>query len=89
MALIITRLAEIQLEENIIDTTNLDEQMYDFQIVQAHNFSYFVDQAYSRGIITGIDAKGTFDGEALGTRAQAATMIVRLINQDYRKVPVL
>ena len=41
-----------------------------------------IAQAYAKGIILGID--GSFYGTREATRAEAATMIVRLIDKEYR-----
>ena len=47
----------------------------------------FVSQAYMKGFIGGVDSKGTFAGDKNGTRAQAATMLVRLLEENLRSVP--
>lgn len=41
--------------------------------------------AYTKGLITGIDAAGTFDPKGTLSRDQAATVIYRLIAPENRK----
>lgn len=46
----------------------------------------YVLTAYTKGIITGYQ-DGTFKSEKTATRAEASTMIIRMLEKDKRKVP--
>lgn len=41
-------------------------------------------QLYEAGILTGVDSKGTFSADAALTRAEAATMVARTMNESLR-----
>lgn len=43
-----------------------------------------VYRLYDAGILTGVDAYGTFDGEGTLTRAQAAVMVARVLDESLR-----
>ncbi len=47
-------------------------------------FKYYVRDCYSYGLLCGVDDDGTFDPKATLTRAEAATVICRLIDKDMR-----
>ncbi len=50
------------------------------------NYADFILKAYSKGIITGYE-DGTFKGSNNATRAEAATIIVRMADETKRVVP--
>ena len=62
--------------ENIPDMNSVDVE-----------YRQVVDKAYSMGILCGVDDEGTFSPKTTLTRAQAATVCVRLLDKDSR-VPV-
>ncbi|MBP7221707.1 MAG: S-layer homology domain-containing protein [Sedimentibacter sp.] len=80
----------VRVDENIL----FNEQVYSSSVgnlIADYNkipneYVYFVEQAYLKGLIAGIDNKGTFAGSKTGTRAEASTMIVRLIDETYRVI---
>lgn len=47
-------------------------------------FSEYVRLAYSKGMIAGVDSKGTFNPLGTLTRGQAATVLYRLVDPDAR-----
>ena len=47
-------------------------------------YQNYVQKAYTKGILTGVDTKGTFDPDGTLTRAQAATVLYRVINSSAR-----
>ncbi len=61
----------------------LSERIADYGDVEASLFAEDIFKAYSEGIITGMD-DGTFSASANSTRAQAATVIRRVIEPEAR-----
>lgn len=88
MIRILTRLSENILGEAPVDTEGVETRMSDYdQVAAKETDSYYVLQAYAKGMVTGVDASGTFAGDAGGTRAQAARMVLSLIDVSARIVP--
>lgn len=86
MAYIIVRIAENILGELEINTDDVEKIMSDYQDVRANfKYRYYVEQAFMKGLITGKTKDGLFDGLANGTRAEAATMIVRMLDKSMRE----
>ena len=86
MAVIMEKVAEVIYKETTItDSTtlsNIQASVEDYSRVSDYCKDYIV-QAIGRGLITGyID--GTFGPEKTATRAEATTMLARLINNSYR-----
>ncbi len=52
------------------------------------NYTDEVIIAYSNGLIAGTDDKGTFKPEETLNRAQAATVLIRLVDKSSRKAPL-
>ena len=83
MARIFVRVDEDILFNEQINASNMGNLIFDYNKVP-NEYVYFVEQAYLKGLIAGIDNKGTFAGSKTGTRAEASTMIIRLIDETYR-----
>lgn len=86
MAMILVRVNENIQKESMAGTSGVSTVMADNNKIPEY-YKSFVEQAYMKGFITGVDTKGTFAGDKLGTRAQAATMVVRLLDKNIRSVP--
>lgn len=50
-------------------------------------YSSSVVVAYSNGLVGGVDAKGTYNPTGIMTRAEAATVLMRLVNPELRLEP--
>ncbi|MFA7461879.1 MAG: S-layer homology domain-containing protein, partial [Anaerovoracaceae bacterium] len=86
MARILIRLSENTLNEPEVDTTGIESTMSDHdQVIQSEGDAYYVEQAYGKGLVTGMDESGTFAGDLTGTRAQAAAMVLALVDVTARK----
>lgn len=84
MTRIMTRIVENILGEKEVDVNGIANIMPDYKEVQGEkSFTYFVEQAYMKGLIAG-KTGGLFEGNANGTRAEAATMVVRIIDKAKR-----
>lgn len=86
MAYVMVRVSENILNEGKTDTTGVARIMSDYQEVKEQlKYKYYVEQAFMKGLVTGKTADGQYDGSANGTRAEAATMVVRMLDQTIRK----
>lgn len=86
MAMVMVRITENILKENAVSTSGVANIMADYQEVSKHSeYQYYVEQAYMKGLITGMDKQGTFGGSKTGTRAEAATMVTRMLEQSKRE----
>lgn len=85
MAKIIVRSLENIIGEEVIDVTGVENIIADSDVVNESNAAYYVKQAFAKGIITGKTDDGLFAGEDTGTRAEASTLILRLIKPEVRK----
>lgn len=84
MTRIMTRIVENILGEKEVDVNGIANIMPDYKEVQGEkSFTNFVEQAYMKGLIAG-KTGGLFEGNANGTRAEAATMVVRIIDKAKR-----
>ena len=87
MIRILTRLSEKTLGEPKIQTEGIEEKVADYdRVAQNEAYVYFVEQAYGKGLVSGMDESGTFAGDLTGTRAQAAAMVLALVDMTARKM---
>lgn len=84
MALIMVRLNEISQGNAKVSTTNTKSMIQDYSKI-ASNRTYFVEQAYQKGLLNGKD--NGFDPKGNLTRAEAATAIINLL--DYKPGTVI
>lgn len=85
MARILIRLDHAFLNNNREYTVGIENFMSDYEVVKnTKKFNFFVEQAFKKGLIAGKNSAGLFDGNGFGTRAEAATMINRLIDPSIR-----
>lgn len=84
MARIIIRALDEEYPDNLQDYKSL---ITDYDTIYS-SYQEYVLKAYCKGILTGY-ADGSFRGENTATRAEAATIIYRLIDPAARKVPEL
>lgn len=82
MARVLVRLAEYR-GEGKVDTSKAASVMGDYSSIKPE-YKYYVEQAYMKGLIAGMDAQGNFVGGKGGTRAEASAMIVRLLQENER-----
>jgi hypothetical protein len=83
MAKIMARGAQYVRKEALEEKTSVfTSKVTDFSTTPI-NYQPYVAQAYAKGIVTGYP-DGSFGGAKQATRAEAATMIVRLIDPLYR-----
>ena len=86
MIRILTRISENTLGEPSVQTEGIEEKVADYdQVEQNEAYVYYVEQAYGKGLVTGMDGSGTFAGDLTGTRAQAAAMVLALVDVSARK----
>lgn len=81
MAMVVVRTIENQGES--FETSIPTSRISDFAEV-TEEYQDYVQKAYTKGILTGVDTKGTFDPDGTLTRAQAATVLYRVINSSAR-----
>ena len=81
MAMVLVRAAAEKGEhaEQLVHT----QRIADYDTVGGY-YKEYVRQCYSMGMICGTDSKGTFAPKGTLTRAQAATVLYRLVNSDNR-----
>jgi uncharacterized protein YjdB len=82
MAMLLVRVAYIangEVATNLVPTARIA----DYESISEEYKSY-VQQSFSLGLIAGVDSKGTFNPQGDLTRAQAATVIYRLIDISTR-----
>lgn len=82
MAKIATRAFEYLKEEDIADTSTYAAKLKDYSDIP-DKFKSYVLQAYGKGIISGYE-DGTFRSDGILTRAEASSVLVRLIDKDER-----
>ena len=82
MAMVLVRAAEVKGEvaEKLIPT----QRIADYNKVGSY-YQDYVRECYSMGMICGTDAKGTFAPMGTLTRAQAATVLYRLVAPETRQ----
>lgn len=81
MAMVLVRAMESKGED--WGTTIPNSRIPDYSKIGTYYRSY-VKVAYTEGLIAGTDAKGTFNPMGTLTRAQAATVIYRLVEESTR-----
>jgi len=85
MTMIMVRIIENILFESKTDIIGVENIIKDYDIVKKQEeYKYYVEQSFMKGLITGKDTQGTFDGESSGTRAEASTMITRMLEASKR-----
>lgn len=82
MAKIATRAFEYLKEEDIADTSTYAAKLKDYSDIP-DKFKSYVLQAYGKGIISGYE-DGTFRSDGILTRAEASSVLVRLIDKAER-----
>ena len=82
MAKIATRAFEYLKEKDIADTSTYATKLKDYSDIP-DKFKKYVLQAYGKGIISGYE-DGTFRSDGILTRAEASSVLVRLIDKDER-----
>lgn len=87
MAYVMIRVTENIMKEQSVSTTDVAKIMSDYQEVSKQSkYKYYVEQAFMKGLVGGKTTDGLYDGKANGTRAEAATMIVRMLDKTARGV---
>lgn len=84
MAYILVRVTENIKGEEAVSTSGVANIMSDNKAVSQTRYQHYVEQAFMKGLITGKTKDGKFDGIANGTRAEAATMVVRMLEDNNR-----
>ena len=62
-----------------VDTTGISGKIGDYQTIPS-KYRTAVEYCYAAGFITGVDQQGTFGGTGIMSRAQAATVLCRLLD---------
>ncbi len=78
MALVSTKMLK-KNDETFFLTEDLSEKIPDYNTIEKKYITY-VETAYSMGILCGVDSEGTFAPLRTLTRAQAATVLSRIID---------
>lgn len=82
MAKVITRAVECLKEDSVADTSTYITKLKDYSRMK-EEYKPYVLQAYAKGILSGYD-DGTFRDDGLLTRAEASSVLVRLIDKNER-----
>ena len=82
MAKVITRAVEYLKEDSVADTSTYITKLKDYNKIK-EEYKPYVLQAYAKGILSGYD-DGTFRDDGLLTRAEASSVLVRLIDKAER-----
>ena len=82
MAKVITRAVEYLKEDSVADTSTYITKLKDYSRMK-EEYKPYVLQAYAKGILSGYDY-GTFRDDGLLTRAEASSVLVRLIDKNER-----
>ena len=82
MAKVITRAVEYLKEDSVADTSTYITKLKDYNRIK-EEYKPYVLQAYAKGILSGYD-DGTFRDDGLLTRAEASSVLVRLIDKSER-----
>ena len=82
MAKVITRAVEYLKEDSVADTSTYMTKLKDYNRMK-EEYKPYVLQAYAKGILSGYD-DGTFRDDGLLTRAEASSVLVRLIDKNER-----
>lgn len=81
MAMVLVRALKVRHESP--DQLVKESQIADYNTIGAA-YKDYVRQCFSMGLIAGVDAKGTFAPTKSLTRAEAATVLCRLLYEDMR-----
>ncbi len=83
MAYVVTNAMKFNGEsaEKIVPMANIPD------LNQCGSYMNAVQFAYSMGVLMGVSDDGTFNPNGTLTRAQAATVVVRMVDKDYRGTP--
>lgn len=87
MAKMVANALDYRGETHIANRNDYKGQIKDFNSISS-TYQDFVLKAYTKGIITGYP-DGTFGGDKGLTRAEASTVILRIIDASERKIPTL
>ena len=82
MAKVITRAVEYLKEDSVADTSTYITKLKDYNRMK-EEYKPYVLQAYAKGILSGYD-DGTFRDDGLLTRAEASSVLLRLIDKAER-----
>jgi hypothetical protein len=82
MAAVITRCSETVLKEQPVEDP-ITTKIADWESLCTVCKPY-IAQAYAKGIITGTDGAGTFNGAKTASRGEASCIIVKLMDKSYR-----
>lgn len=86
MSYVMVRIAENIQGEGKTSSIGVENIMSDHKEVSGQQkYKYYVEQAFMKGLVAGKTKDGLFDGKANGTRAEAATMIVRMLDTTMRE----
>ncbi len=85
MAVMVTNAMTGVLLEDKVSVTNPSKAITDYSNIPA-GMKEYVEQAYGKGVLTGFE-DGSFQGSQSLTRAQAATVIYRLLWNNDRIMP--
>ncbi|MCT4606328.1 MAG: S-layer homology domain-containing protein [Marinisporobacter sp.] len=86
MAMVAVRVIEYMLKENRINTNEVAQMIADYSEVQNQvKYTYYVEQAFMKGIVSGMDVKGTYMGAKGATRAEASVVVSRILDASRRK----
>ncbi|MDY0235944.1 MAG: GLUG motif-containing protein [Gudongella sp.] len=86
MAYVMVSITEKIFDEAQTGTIDVEKIMSDYnKVSQEAKYKYYVEQAFMKGLVTGKTADGQYDGAANGTRAEAATMVVRMLDKSIRE----
>ena len=86
MAYIMVRITEKILGEAKTETKDIEKIMSDYdKVSQEKKYKSYVEQAFMKGLVKGKTVDGKYDGSANGTRAEAATMVVRMLDKTIRE----
>lgn len=84
MTMIMTRITEKILNEEKTDITGIENVLADYDTVQLDKYyTIYVEQACMKGLIKGYQ-NGTFQGKEPGSRAEASTMLARMLDATKR-----
>lgn len=82
MAKVITRAVEYLKEDSVADTSTYITKLKDYNRMK-EEYKPYVLQAYAKGILSGYE-DGTFRADGILTRAEASSVLVRLIDKAER-----
>lgn len=85
MAVLIERVLVYYFHEDIYFTMSLEEIPDNEKIDDDCSISVLV--CYEKGILVGVDSVGSFNPKGVLTRAQGATVLYRVLNEEARNIP--